>query len=273
MADLKAQLVESSEKLKQAWVSLQTVSSSVLPPKCFEQWRNLGAYHQTLCGSVSLFQMRDAAWQNVLGLTDSARIQDFGKNLVSFNMMDVDFEVARHMALVSYVAAAWAIYDRVSNVCGRLAGVANISENPKHNPKSCEDFISKKDVLGFTAHIVIQQAYAWPLRVTYKIRNWLVHEGYEEGGVPLFSGSKIADGFVLDNRAVRHLEETNGVKPGSVDLASCISSSEDLWFTHDLLRILPQYHSEVDTMFTGLLQWSVDSFVGQIAAFTSRDRS
>jgi len=272
MVDLRSQLQESSEKLKQAWVGLKTVSQHVLPIKCYEQWLKLGAYNQTLIGTIALFQMRDVAWQNVLCVINPANIKDFGNNIVTYNEMEIDFEIARHMSLVAYTTASWSIYDRVSNVCGRLAGVASLSENPKQNPKACEDFATKSNALGFTTHLVIQQAYAWPLRVTYKIRNWLVHEGYDEGGISLFNSNLIADGFTLDNKAMLYLESACGGKPGSVDLASCITSTEDLWPTHDLLKILPQYHAEVDTMFTGLLKWSVDSFLGQIAAFTARDR-
>ena len=33
-----------------------------------------------------------------------------------------------------------------------------------------------------------------------------------------------------------------------------------------------QYHGEVDIMFSALLKWSVDSFVGQIKAFAARDQ-
>jgi hypothetical protein len=40
----------------------------------------------------------------------------------------------------------------------------------------------------------------------------------------------------------------------------------------DLISVLSAYHGEVDIMFSGLLKWCVDSFVGQFTTFSARDR-
>ena len=194
-------------------------------------------------------------------------------NEVEFGSQRLDFGIARHLSLVSYVASVWSIYDRVSNACGRLAAISEIAENPRQNPKACEDLIGKKDTHGFSVQFHIREAYAWPLRVSYKVRNWLLHEGWEENSIPLFRGDSIGDGLLLHDDAARHLEKCSGYSTDGGKISGCcLSSSEECWPTSDLLLILPNYHAELDALFSGLLKWSVDSFVGKIEAFTARDR-
>jgi hypothetical protein len=274
MADLKAQVLQSASNLRSAWTGLQATTGSSLPPKCYEQWIKRAALHQTLEGTAGIFPARDVAWAAVQSVSLPTSVRDYQRNIVAHGALDVDFAVGRHLALTTYVAVTWSAYDRLANVCGRLAGVADLAENPRQNPKACEDFLGKKDTMGFSGHLHLQQAYSWPLKVTYKIRNWLVHGGYEEGGTPLFAGDRIADGFRLHEDAANHLETCCGYKidNGKIDFC-CLTAAEECWPTRELLTILDSYHAEVDTMYAALVKWTTDAFVGQIRAFTARDRS
>lgn len=272
MADLRSQIVQSASDLRSAWTGLQSVSSSALPPNCHEQWIKRAALHQTLAGTAGIFPARDGAWSAVQALTSPASVRDYEQNLVAHGALEIDFAVARHLALTTYVAVTWSAYDRLANVCGRLGGIADLAENPRQNPKACEDFLGKKDTMGFSGHLQIRQAYAWPLRVAYKVRNWLVHEGYEEGGTPLFAGDRIGDGFRLHEDAASHLETCCGynVDGGKIDFC-CLTATEECWPTRKLLTILDSYHAEVDTMYASLVKWTTAAFIGQIGAFTVRD--
>lgn len=273
MTDLRNQVAQSASDLKGIWTGLQAVPSSALPLKSYDLWTKRAMFYRTLEGTSEIFPARDSAWAAVQTVASPPSVG--GKpNKVSHGPLEMDFAVARHIALTSYVAVTWSIYDRLANICGRLAGIADLGENPRQNPKVCEDFLGKKDTMGFSGHLHIQQGYSWPLKVTYKIRNWLVHEGYEEGGTPLFSGDRIADSFRLHDDAVAYLEKCCGyiVDNGKIDCC-CLSAAEECWATRELLTILFRYHLEVDTMFASLLQWSVNSFSGQVLAFTARDRS
>lgn len=185
----------------------------------------------------------------------------------------MEFGVARHLSLTAYASVTWSIYDRLANACGRLAGVSEIAENPKKNPKACEDFLGTKDVLGFAGHLHIRESYSWPLKTAYKIRNWLLHEGYEEGGTPLFQGDRIDDRLFLHGDAIKHLQNSCGFTENDGKIAlSCVGKDRECWIRGNLLEILELYHTEIDTMLTALLKWSVDSFVGQIKAFAARDQ-
>jgi len=273
MADLKTEVENSADKLRSAWTKLQGVFGTSLPQKCYEQWINRAALYRVLNGTATIFPARQAAWNVVQAVATSSSVKDAERNIVMHGPLEMDFSVARHLALTAYVAVTWSAYDRLANICGRLAGITELTENPRQNPKACEDFLGKKDTLGFAAHMTIQQAYRWPLKVTYKIRNWLVHEGYEENSTPLFQGNRIADGFRLNDDAIRHLEKCCAYSADNDKIdGCCLAAAEECWPTGDVLTILELYHAEVDEMFAGLVTWSVDSFVGQIIAFSGRDR-
>lgn len=272
MADLSKQVSESAEKLEKMWLKLENISNSSLPQKCFEQWKKRAKLHQTLRNTVDIFPARASAWAAVQSVFLPEKGRDLKK--VTYSSLEMDFSVARHLALTAYMAVTWSAYDRLANVCGRLTTVKELAENPKQNPKVIEDFLSdKKDTMGFACHQHLQQAYSWPLKVSYKIRNWLVHEGYEEEGIPLFQSESISDGFILHDNAVQNLKKYGSYSDdnGKIDRC-CFTSTKDPWQRRDLLQILPAYHEEIDTMFTSLVKWSVDSFVGQVTTFSDRDK-
>lgn len=279
MNNLEQQLRESAASLRNAWNSVQTVPSTAsLPASCYEQWRVRAEMHRIIDGTIPLLKARSQAWESVQGVSKSKPMKD-GSNIVRYGTVDMDFAVARHLSLTSYVAVTWSIYDRIANVCGRLAGSKSISANPKQNPKLCEELLGEKEdakkrnTIGFAIHYHLQDAYSWPLKVSYKIRNWLVHEGYEEGSTPLFDSESISNGFQLHEDAVKYLQECCGYKEdeGKI-LCSCIDGTDKCWRNGNLLRILEQYHGEIDIMSGSLLKWSVDSFAGQIHVFAARDK-
>jgi hypothetical protein len=274
MNDLAKQVVESSHKLQAAWTSLQINSASTLPRKCYEHWLKRAALHQPLSGTSAIFQGRNMAWDLVQSILKPNNI--VGKpedNKVRYGHIYMDFAMARHLALTSYVSVTWSIYDRLANVCGRLAGITDLADHPKQNPKPCEDLLGKKDILGFAGHLHLREAYAWPLKVSYKVRNWLVHEGYEEGSVSLFKSANLSDRFDLHSDASQYIQNCCDHRTDDGKMAaSCITEIDESWNHGDLLRILSQYNGEIDVMFTALLKWSVDSFVGQIHAFAARDQ-
>ncbi len=286
MTDLKKQVEQSAEALRDAWTNLNKVPESAsLPLKCYELWMKRALLHEVLTGTIAIFEARDKAWEvvGVVAKAESVVPRDepnrdptsvTSPNAVMYGNIQMEYCVARHLVLASYASVVWSIYDRLANVCGRLAGVAEVAQNPRQNPKTCEDFLGKKDVLGFASHLHMRESYSWPLKISYKVRNWLVHEGYEEGGTPLFSGDRVSDRFFLHSDAVNQLQGTCGFSDEDGKIAlSCVGKDKECWSRGDLIEILELYHSEIDTMFAALLKWSVDSFVGQIKIFAARDQA
>lgn len=283
MSNLENQMRASADALQEAWKAIRNVPArSSLPVKCYDQWRSRSEMHRVLTGTIPILIAREAAWKIVQDVAAAQEVMNKPKT-VEYANTEMEFAVARHLALTSYISVTWSIYDRLANVCGRLSSIGEVSNHSKQNPKLCEDLLGemdkegkrkKRDTMGFGGHLHIYAAYAWPIKVSYKIRNWLVHEGYEEGSTSLFEGESIADQFKLHIDAVQQLQmacggENDGRRKGE---ATCVSESDDCWMHCDLLKILEQYNNEIDTMFTALLKWSVDSFVGQIRAFAARDQ-
>jgi len=315
MSDLREQVDKSSRKLKDIWALLSHLPPNlILPSKCYERWESTSKLHIALSGTLPLFNIRERAWNVVRQLVDSTRIMGESERAevkisdpinpppnFSHDGVLMDFSSARHLSLVSYVTVAWSIYDRLSNVCGRLAATDSLGRNPKQNPKLCEDFLARKKEKGdkeekeaskqqpseefygtqsfaySTQHHLVH-AYDWPARVTYTVRNWLVHEGYEVGSTRLFHTDQIEDGLRLHDEAVAQIERTCGFKnDGNGDsVYCCLRGNDNPWRVgqdKDLLEVLEKYHAELDVMFMGLVKWSVDSFFGQFEALAERDLS
>lgn len=272
MNDLKVQVEESAHTLEEVWTDLTSVNfPSKLPLKCRERWSEQADLHRTLKGTADIFPSRYEAWRIVQTLSQSISAGESQCNLVVYCGHNIDFAIARHLALTAYVVVTWSIYDRLANVCGRLAGVAELAKNPKQNPKVCEDFLDKKDIMGFGMHLHLQQAYKWPLKVAYKIRNWLVHEGYEIGSTKLFAGNRITDGFRLHEDAACLLEKNceYNCDNGKIDCC-CLTAAEECWPRRDVLEILESYHAEIDKMFIGLVKWTTEAFHNQVNVFAVR---
>lgn len=274
MTDLKDQVIESSKQLESAWKFLKGISSPSLPQKCYEHWIRRADLHQSLSGTSAIFEARTLAWELVNSILNQTNIKERPEdNNVMYGQIKMDYAVARHLALTSYMSVTWSIYDRLANVCGRLSGTAFIAEHKKRNPKVSEDFLAKEDPLWFEGQVLLKEAYAWPLKVSYKVRNWLVHEGYETGSVPLFKSENLKEGFTLHFDAIQKLnEDCKATGSDGKAFASCVAEKNDKWKQGDLLMILDQYNGEIDIMFSAFLKWSVDSYVGQIKAFAARDQ-
>jgi len=307
MSNLKEQVEESAAQLRDMWTLVSCrPTGTLLPPDCYERWEDMTALHSTLSGTVPLFGVRDSAWEIVKSLVDPCRIEREAERVsqqavgptkpvpnFSHDAIPMDFSEARHLALTAYVTVAWSIYDRLSNVCGRLAATEDVHGNPKRNPKLCGDLLARRKEKGannkgqngygpqlfaFSMQHHLVGAYAWPANVAYTLRNWLVHEGYELGSIPLFLSDRIEDGLRLHPDAVSRLEEVcTWADDGDGNPRQCCLKGDQGPWRHgqdvDLLAVLHKYHGEIDTMFVSLVKWTVESLVGQIDAFAARDKA
>ena len=151
MANLKEQVSSSADDLQSAWAKLSgRVGSTTLPDECYTRWQDLASRHTPLLGTVPLFDIREKAWLIVNSLVDKKRIESeqkreqgtrYGPEKASHNFshdgIDMDFASARHLALVAYTSVSWSIYDRLANICGRLAATENGAATSKTKPQTC----------------------------------------------------------------------------------------------------------------------------------------
>lgn len=234
-----------------------------LPPALSDNWKRLlSNVVTTLVGTLDLFPIRDNALDVIQKLAKTMGEEKADNNKVKYCEFEIDFSNARHLALASYITTTWSIYDRLSDVCGRLSGTKNLGD--RRGFKTCEDFLRKDDTLGFGCNLLIQNVYYEPLTISYNVRNWLVHEGSESDGCRLFTGDFIEDGFFLSDKAKTKLLR-DGRKQDE-KIKECYLKEGDL------LKVLVSCHEEADKMFFALLGWSAESTELQIRHFMGRYR-
>ena len=100
--------------------------------------------------------------------------------------MEVTFKQGRYLAFQNYLATTWALYDALAKVAGILCCNDELSKNKQKPVKLVEDFLRGKNSVGGRMHDHLKGAYGWPISISYKIRNWLVHDGHSQDGVELF---------------------------------------------------------------------------------------
>jgi len=290
MTDLEGQVITCAAALKKAFLlSENKPSRSVLPGKCYEEWGKVANLHASLMNALPLFEARRKALEVMEKLVSPERISregslknetlvdEYGPPDFSFDGIPMNFPLARHLATTGYICATWSLYDRLANVCGRIVSSNDIPDNPWQDPKLWANLMGggNKPLGGFLIQKPLANAYGWPTEVAYRIRNWFVHDGGDIGRGNLFHETHPSNtnGFKLHKDALDKLQKdcSYSVEDGRIRRC-CLSASEDPWPRGDLLEILEKYHREIDTMFSCLVKWSVDSLVGQVTLFSERDK-
>lgn len=274
MDNLKSVLQDQIRTLQNLTQIHAKLSNTSIPTVTLDHWRKRLLLVRVLEATSTLFEFRTAAWLEVVELCNPRQPYNSQSTLVKFGKSEVPFEIARHLAISAYVCTSWAIYDRLANYCGRIAGAPTLSEDLSKNPKVLGSIIDNqgKDCFGFACHSLLQESYAWPVRVAYKVRNWIVHEGVEEGAIRLFAGDHPNDGLKLHPDAQQYLLKCGNGQLVAGRFEKCrIEASDEKWVTLDLLAILPNYHEEIDKMFCALVAWATQTLECQIRFFAARD--
>lgn len=257
MSKLQKQICESEAHLQR--IPDSPHKGTLLPSDCYATWKDIASVKELLKGTKPLFPVKSRAWDALTRLHQQYSVLPSLPELVTF-------EAERHLALVGYNAVAWSIYDRMSNICGRLVAINAISTKSQKYPKLVENIMKtndKENVVGVTIQNHILHAYGWPIKISYMIRNWLVHEGFERGTTKLFDNAP----FEICSSAKELIEKE--IADDNIERSfCCLKDTADPWGQGDLIKILESYHNEIDTMFTSLLKWSTASFVAQIEAFS-----
>jgi len=270
MSALENQINQSCSDLKHANSFLVQSTLQHFSQSVFEMWNERSTLFIECEHTLPLFALRKQSFQ-IMKMLVAIQPQSVASNLVEYCGITMDFAIARNHAVTAYIMANWSIYDRLCNISGRLIGTADIGHNAKDNPKLVEDFFDKreKNKVPYILQHHFNASYRWPVMVSYKIRNWLAHEGYDIGNIPLFKGNRICDGFILHPEAMDTIQKNNDYKlstDGRIQ-NSCIDPSNEFWHTNDLLQILESYHSVIDNMLASLLKWSTDAFVNHLKCF------
>ena len=273
--------VNSLQRVETSVNQLRTRSDRMLPIEVYDNWEKLSRLHNSLESSKAVLKCRDEAWKVLDGL--STHIADGGLKLIDEYCCEwtgqvVPFGVVCKMSLMSYVTWTWALYDRLSNVTGRLAGNANIAlANPGCNdPKLVENFLStskSKAIDGFVMAEHFPRMYEWPIVASYQFRNCCVHDGGYIEGIPFFKGRAVDEAFLIDGEAVNKLNEVVEKRICQKTSSFCFSviNGECKFADGDIRPQLKAINDEIDVALSSLLQWCVEAFVLQVKVFSERD--
>lgn len=236
----------------------------------YGDWLEKAKMHVDLGETVKLFECRASALRCLEGLRDYA--SKLGTKPISEKILHGTTEIpifaARLLAIDSYIASTWSIYDRLSNVFGRIMGDAkNVGNNSSlHGPKLVEDLIGqiKGCYQGFGISELLSKLYGDVIYSSYFLRNSFMHDGGMMGNVPILSGSSAVACFELSKD---NAEKMNRVVAGR----SCASGAGLFKFSEgDFISQLKACNDDLDKMFISLARFVVGSFCAQVYLFCGR---
>lgn len=231
-------------------------------------WLQKAKLNEALAETVKLFECRVSALKGMENLRENA--SKFGSKPISetivYGTAEIPIFAARLLSIESYLAVTWSIYDRLSNVLGRLMGDAKVVDNTvaAQNPKLVEDLIgqAKGCYQGFGTSELLSKLYGEPIYSSYFLRNSFVHDGGMMGNVPILSGSSAAACFELSKENAEKINQ-------AVARQSCGLGS-GLFNEGDFIGQLKMCHDDLDKMFIALSRFVVGSFCAQVSLFCGK---
>lgn len=213
----------------------------------------------------ALLPVRDVAWKAVSAYPNQISGTTKGKFL--YHGVDVMFKEGRFLVLQNYVATTWALYDALTKVAGILCCTDESAKNKQVPVKLYEHLLKGKLCVGARVQEHLRGAYGWPIAVSYKVRNWLVHDGHNQEGVELFKYDSPAAGaeFELSDDGWKLLENLCSSEVGKARLQPFPDIKTNL------AEGLETCHIEVDEAVAFLLTWSAGIAKLQASILFTRD--
>jgi hypothetical protein len=202
--------------------------------------------------SISAFGYHIEHWNQMLAARQVAR--DLLDNLeqrsdknddVLYGESKAKFQTVRLLGVQGYLAAQWALADRLVGMAGQVLCIRNSLQNPRNAPQLVSHFIAGKGPESKTAAIVfysLRQSFGWPIAISYALRNHFLHDGADGD---FFAGPTAASAFEISAPGWSRVEER--VKEfGVTDANSRLGSIWKPAAGDDLRRILDTCASEID---------------------------
>lgn len=261
-----------------------------IPETCYKMWNTRAELSSYLLKTGTVYSLRDIAFKELKELGEIKSDKMWEEYVRRKGLpQDSSYVIQRCFALSKYLMATWALYDRVANVCGRLIGPRSVGDDPnqKRNPKLYSSFFEKEkcdengDTIvqqnrpdGFSILGVVSPQWKWPVVVSYKIRNLFVHDGAGMEDGRIFNGNSAVDGFLvsenLKDQLLRECFHQN--VPNEDQFPSGLRFETDFpWYDGDLINILEKYNSEIDELYSRMLEWCVTAFCSQVEIFVRPD--
>lgn len=268
MTDLEKEVRLSITDLRGIENKIQTLSAQPnigLNRNVCTSWIDKTQHATSLENTLACFSVREYAekWLSNLSAYIKFHLCEPIETMTGYYDTTIPVSIARTLALDAYLAAHWGLYDRLSNVIGRVIGPETIRLNPlgKANPKIVETFFAEKqgiDVLGIRNILV--SSYGEQVGFSYLLRNCFVHEGGMLNNVPILSGTILRDAFIMSQAVADSLnaEIVARYKIPNVTISK----------SGDLFAQLRCCHAIIDNMFVSLLRFMRGTLAVEVEAFS-----
>lgn len=247
----------------------------IIQAEVYDTWNKRVSLENELSDVLFLIECRDVQKGvmedlrfSIRRLPESEKIE----KLVNYGNCQCSLKVMRNLVVTTHLGSVWAIYDKLSNVVGRLLGGDEILKNQllKENPKLIGSFISsnnagdnKKNITMMSINAIISRCFREHIALSYLLRNCFIHEGGTIGKGQIFTGKTVNTAFYVNEDIAQKLNyaiaESYGVNSPTIARSG------------DLLEQLESCHKQIDKCFSGLLQFAVGSLKLQIDAFMALD--
>jgi hypothetical protein len=143
----------------------------------------------------------------------------------TFDGVPMAFPLARHLAATGYVCVSWSLYDRLANVCGRLASWKDIPDDSWQDPKLWGNLMGEgsKNLGGFLIQQPLANAYGWPTGVATKYgTGWCMTAAMSDATISSkVRRSRMGSSCMLTpSPTLRSAATTSAKTAGSADAAS-----------------------------------------------------
>jgi hypothetical protein len=212
-----------------------------LPTDVEDQFRVIAAFGSHVDHWTQMFTARETARALLNDLEKHADHNDD----VPYGSSRAKFQTVRLLGVQAYLAAQWALADRLVGMAGYVLCIRNQLQDPRSAPQLVSHFVGGKGPESKTAAIVfssLRQSFGWPIAISYALRNHFLHDG---AGGDFFDGPTAAAGFKVSTSGWSRIEER--VREHKVDgTCSRLGSAWTPAAGDDLRKILDTCAPEID---------------------------
>lgn len=164
--------------------------------------------------TIAAFALQVEHWTQLLAARHTARallsdleLQADPNDDVPYGSASAKFQTVRLLGVQAYLAAQWALADRLVGMAGHVLCIRSSLQDPKNAPQLISHFIGGRGPEGKTAAIVfysLRMSFGWPVAISYALRNHFLHDG---GAGDFFVGPNAASAFKVSSAGWARIEE------------------------------------------------------------------
>lgn len=197
------------ERLQDAKTSLGRVDGAIarhtgkLTTEVETQFKAIAAF----ASHVDHWTQMLAARQSARTLLDALEQQADQNDDVPYGATKAKFQTVRLLGVQGYLAAQWALADRLVGMSGQVLCIRNALQDPKNAPQLVSHFVGGKGPESKTAAIAfssMRQTFGWPIAISYALRNHFLHDG---AGGDFFDGPTAASAFKISAPGWARIED------------------------------------------------------------------